>query len=68
MGRRNSHRFSRSAVRAHFKGLTFPELAMAAREVDKMLIDRVAHDPVKARKEVVDFDRDHPDALLRLRP
>jgi len=67
MRRENDRRYSRKAVRDHFKGLTFPELAMASRELGKLLVERMAKNPTKARAEIKAFDGDHPDALLRLR-
>jgi hypothetical protein len=65
--RRENERYSRKAVRDHFKGMSFPELAMASRELGKLLVERMAKNPSKARSEIKAFDKKHPEALLRLR-
>lgn len=62
-----NERATRRAVRSHFKGLKFPDLALAQRELGDMLADRLATNPAKARAEVAAFDEENGVELIRLK-
>jgi hypothetical protein len=60
-------RVSRSALRAHFKGLSFPQRVQAYLHVRFLMHNAFERNPGKARKELAEHDRANPKDRLGLK-